>query len=170
MYIPNNKCIRYLYVVALVWWRNHIEVKLIPSPKTPLAVMTSQNSGILKRDLPIQLQIHNHKPKEWMCKIFRRSLTNGVKVQPQKMHHLVVTVSISYLLNGLTEALAFILGNKKFMYSFRFLSLNMLSYQVFKSCNNTCPEPCHVCMPKSGLQNQKGQRRIHDESLKIYYW
>ena len=68
MYILNIKCIRYLYVVALVWWRNHMEVKLIPSPKTPLAVMTSQNSGILKRGLQIQLQIHNHKMEEWTCK------------------------------------------------------------------------------------------------------
>ena len=26
MYILNIKCIRYLYVVALVWWRNHVKV------------------------------------------------------------------------------------------------------------------------------------------------
>jgi hypothetical protein len=41
-----------------------MEVKLIPSPKTPLAVMTSQNSGILKRGLQIQMQIQNHKMEE----------------------------------------------------------------------------------------------------------
>lgn len=64
----NTLYIRYLYVVALVWWRNHIDVKLIPSPKTPLAVMTSQNSGILKSDLQIQSQIHNHKMEDSTCK------------------------------------------------------------------------------------------------------
>jgi hypothetical protein len=45
--------IPYLYVVALVCRRNHIEVKLIARPKTPLAVMTNQNIGILSRGLQI---------------------------------------------------------------------------------------------------------------------
>lgn len=44
--------IYYLYVVADVWWRNHIEVKLIAKPKKPLNVITNQKVGILKSGLP----------------------------------------------------------------------------------------------------------------------
>jgi hypothetical protein len=42
----------YLYVVAPVWWRNHIEVKLIARPKKPLNVTTNQKVGNLKSGLP----------------------------------------------------------------------------------------------------------------------
>lgn len=40
-----------LYVVALVLFINHIELKLIPSPKSPLVVITIQNDGIFSSGL-----------------------------------------------------------------------------------------------------------------------
>lgn len=47
----------YLYVVGLVWCKNHIEVKLIESPINPLAVATAQNAGSLTTSLEAKTQI-----------------------------------------------------------------------------------------------------------------
>lgn len=49
-YITN---VVYLYVVALVWCRNHIDVKLMASPKKPLKIITAQKIGFLRRGLQI---------------------------------------------------------------------------------------------------------------------
>lgn len=55
----------YLYVVAPVWWRNHIEVKLIARPKNPLKVITNQNIGNFKSGLPNRNMFIRFKNKLW---------------------------------------------------------------------------------------------------------
>lgn len=50
-YWPRKFLPSYLYVVAPVWWRNHMEVKLIARPRNPLNVITNQKLGNLKSGL-----------------------------------------------------------------------------------------------------------------------
>lgn len=50
-------------MVAPVWWRNHMEVKLIARPKNPLSVTTSQKSGILNRGLHFRSTTIRYKAK-----------------------------------------------------------------------------------------------------------
>lgn len=52
----HHQSLWYLYVVAPVWWRNHIEVKLIARPKNPLSVITNQKMGNLKSGLHFKLR------------------------------------------------------------------------------------------------------------------
>lgn len=64
--------ISHLYVVAPVWWRNHIDVKLMARPKNPLEVITSQNIGIFRSGLQIEQirrSTRNHQscwPRGWI--------------------------------------------------------------------------------------------------------
>lgn len=44
----------HLCVVGLVWCKNHIDVKLIAKPSTPLIVATTQNMGIRNAGLLIR--------------------------------------------------------------------------------------------------------------------
>lgn len=69
----------YLYVVAPVWWRNHIEVKLIARPKNPLKVITIQKSGILRSGLSSNFDIvrfhKNYKVRKYQKSCVRERKT-----------------------------------------------------------------------------------------------
>jgi hypothetical protein len=54
----------YLCVVGLVWCKNHIDVKLIAKPSTPLMVATTQNMGIFNAGLFIYPQQRSRECKK----------------------------------------------------------------------------------------------------------
>lgn len=72
-----------LCVVGLVWCKNHIDVKLIAKPSTPLIVATTQNMGI--RNAGIEKMSRSKirmrmKPKGMESRLFSRTIENSFKV------------------------------------------------------------------------------------------
>lgn len=71
-----------LCVVGLVWCKNHIDVKLIAKPSTPLMVATTQNMGIFNAGIDktslskMRMRI---KPKGIESRLFSKTIENSFK-------------------------------------------------------------------------------------------